>query len=94
MVDLPEPALDLRWTPERKQAVIEAIERGRLSVAEALARYGLSLEEVDSWRRGIVSLRALQARQGATWRKGGGGSREVEKTAPEAPCAWRGRSRR
>src|SRR5581483_10915956 len=67
--DLPELGFSGRWTPARKEAVAVAIRRGELTVAEALNRWGLSVEELDAWlmayrRRGRdgLSARALPGR--------------------------------
>jgi hypothetical protein len=40
-----------RWTSHRKVAVLKEIAAGKLSVAEACARWELSLEELQSWHR-------------------------------------------
>lgn len=48
--DLPEPGC--RWVPSRKEAVVEAITDGAVTVEQVLQRYpGLSLEELESWQR-------------------------------------------
>lgn len=39
-----------RWVKSRKVAVIQAIETGFLTIQEACQRYGLSEEELHSWR--------------------------------------------
>lgn len=50
--DLPDPATR-RWVVSRKVAVVRALEHGLLSRAEALARYDLSEEELDSWQSAV-----------------------------------------
>jgi len=64
-------ALDLpstntrRWVIRRKAAVIEAVERGLLSLDDACARYRLSPEEFQTWRKlvqayGVPGLRVTR----------------------------------
>jgi hypothetical protein len=50
---LPDP--DARWTPLRKQAVVEAIRIGLLTEAGALFHYGLTAEELAQWQSGVLS---------------------------------------
>jgi hypothetical protein len=40
-----------RWTAHRKAAVLKEIAAGELSVSEAMSRWDLSLEELQSWDR-------------------------------------------
>ncbi len=52
----------VRWMPLRKARVVDAVCRGRLSLAEACEQYGLSLEEYLEWHRefqssGVAGLR-------------------------------------
>lgn len=47
--DLP-PANTRRWVVRRKAEVVTAVRGGLLTLEEALARYGLTEEEFDSWR--------------------------------------------
>lgn len=42
-----------RWVARRKAEVVAAIEGGLLTLDEACDRYGLSLEELIAWRRGL-----------------------------------------
>ena len=60
--DLP-PVDTKRWVARRKAAVVKAVAAGLISEEEALARYSLSVEELDSWRRAISShgIKALKA---------------------------------
>jgi hypothetical protein len=39
------------WVASRKEALVELIRRGALTEAQACATYGLSSEELSSWRR-------------------------------------------
>ncbi len=59
------PADTQRWVARRKAAVITAIAEGRLSRAEACARYRLSDAELKLWERahecaGIPGLRVTR----------------------------------
>lgn len=65
--DLP-PAATRRWVASRKAAVVRAIDAGLITVEDALQRWSLSQEELDSWRlavsrHGVAALRttALQS---------------------------------
>ena len=46
--DLPPPNT-YRWVASRKAVVVEAVLHDLITKSEALARYGLSEEELDSW---------------------------------------------
>ncbi|HDR28327.1 DUF1153 domain-containing protein [Rhodovulum sp.] len=50
--DLP-PVDTRRWVASRKAAVVKAVAAGLISETEALERYSLSQEELDSWRRAV-----------------------------------------
>lgn len=59
---LPPPNLK-RWTVRRKAAVLDALLQGRITDAEACARWDLTLEEIDAWQHaldlyGLYGLRA------------------------------------
>ena len=41
----------MRWTYKHKAEVVERVSRGNISRAEALARYGLSEDELAEWER-------------------------------------------
>lgn len=61
-IDPPPPPGVVRWVPKRKAAVVAAILSGRMTIEEACDRYGLSAEEILSWRNhierfGVKSLR-------------------------------------
>jgi Protein of unknown function (DUF1153) len=49
---LPPPSTT-RWVVRRKAEVVAAVNGGLLTVDEACARYGLSLEEFASWQRAV-----------------------------------------
>lgn len=51
--DLP-PADTRRWVASRKAAVVRGVEAGLITAEEALARYGLSAEEFEGWRRAVA----------------------------------------
>ncbi len=46
--DLPDPDTK-RWVASRKAAVVRAVAFGLIDREQALSRYGLSGEELDSW---------------------------------------------
>lgn len=52
MADLP-PRDTKRWVASRKAAVVAAVRQGLLSEDDACARYGLSAEELESWRQAL-----------------------------------------
>lgn len=60
--DLPDPGTR-RWVVSRKAAVVHAVDAGLLSSKEAMERYALSEEELDSWRRAVADhgVAALKA---------------------------------
>jgi hypothetical protein len=65
--DLPSPATR-RWVARRKAMVVAAIHAGLLTLEEACARYGLSLDEFLSWQsaysaEGVRGLRATKAKE-------------------------------
>jgi hypothetical protein len=49
---LPPPSTT-RWVVRRKAEVVAAVSGGLLTVDEACARYGLSLEEFAGWQRAV-----------------------------------------
>jgi hypothetical protein len=62
--DLP-PRDTKRWVASRKAAVVSAIRQNVLSEQQACERYGLSVEELASWRaaleeHGVGALRATR----------------------------------
>jgi hypothetical protein len=64
LADLP-PANTRRWVIRRKAEVVNAVRAGLLTLEEALARYGLTREEFESWRgafarHGLAGLRTTQ----------------------------------
>ena len=52
IADLPAPGTK-RWVIRRKAEVVAAVRGGLLSMEDACARYGLTEEEFDSWRKAI-----------------------------------------
>lgn len=48
---LPPDGFVDRWTAARKEAVVEAVETGRITMGQALRRWRMSVEELDSWLR-------------------------------------------
>ncbi len=67
LADLP-PASTKRWVIRRKAEVVAAVEGGLLSLDDARARYQLSEEEFEGWRRlisshGLAGLRTTRVQQ-------------------------------
>ncbi len=65
--DLP-PAETRRWVASRKAAVVRGVACGLISQGEALARWGLSEDELNGWRvavetHGEDALKATQVQQ-------------------------------
>lgn len=52
LADLPPE--NTRWVASRKEAVVNAVLHGLIRREEALRRYGLSEEELDSWARAMT----------------------------------------
>lgn len=50
--DLP-PSGTTRWVIRRKAEVVAAVRGGLLSLEDACARYNLTLEEFECWRKSI-----------------------------------------
>lgn len=48
------PSADTRWVASRKEVVVRAIIHGLIPRGEALQRYGLSDEELDSWHEAVL----------------------------------------
>jgi hypothetical protein len=64
LADLPPPDTK-RWVASRKAAVVAAVDQGLLADEEACARYGLTSEELASWRsaldeHGVGALRTTR----------------------------------
>lgn len=51
--DLP-PVDTQRWVASRKAAVVKAIAVGLIDEDEAMARYALSQEELNSWKQAVI----------------------------------------
>ncbi|MEM0942630.1 MAG: DUF1153 domain-containing protein [Pseudomonadota bacterium] len=60
IADLP-PADTSRWVPRRKARVVAAVEGGLISREDAFARYAISAEEFDGWKKSLTrfGLRGL-----------------------------------
>lgn len=52
-IDSLPPADTGRWVVRRKAEVVAAVSGGLLTVDEACARYGISLEEFVGWQRAV-----------------------------------------
>ena len=52
-VDSLPPPGTTRWVVRRKAEVVSAVSGGLLTVDEACARYGLTLEEFAGWQRAV-----------------------------------------
>lgn len=50
--DLP-PAATRRWVASRKALVVKAVQYGLIARSDALERWSLSEEELDSWTRAV-----------------------------------------
>ena len=66
LADLPPPAT--RWVASRKAIVVKAVAHGLIERDEAIARYGLSNEEFESWcaairDHGVRALRVTALQQ-------------------------------
>ncbi len=85
--DLPLPSIK-RWHIQHKALVVTAVRKGLISVAEACARYRITIEEFISWKRlldehGLCGLRATRLqeyRHGASKASGNSGHCEEVKT--------------
>ncbi|MGE0830341.1 MAG: DUF1153 domain-containing protein [Hyphomonadaceae bacterium] len=65
--DLPPPHTT-RWVIRRKAEVVAAVRGGLLPLEDACARYGLTQEEFESWRKaiekhGLQGLRTTRLQQ-------------------------------
>ncbi len=65
--DLPAPSIT-RWHFQHKALVVTAVRTGLISVAEACARYRITIEEFISWKRlldehGLRGLRATRLQE-------------------------------
>lgn len=87
-----KPAPDLlapvvRWSPNRKQRLVEAVAAGEIGRDEALARHGISSAEFDRWAeltrdRGMRGLKV-------TTRVQGGPTLAEAPIAPAGSVHWR-----
>jgi len=67
------PANTSRWVSRRKAEVVLAVQSGLISLAEACARYSLSVEEFAAWQKamdrdGLDGLRATRPTHGTAKR--------------------------
>ena len=67
LADLPKPGQQ-RWVIRRKAEVVAAVEGGLISLEDARARYNLSEEEFESWKKaisahGLAGLRTTRVQQ-------------------------------
>jgi Protein of unknown function (DUF1153) len=58
----------VRWVPQRKAEILDAVRRGSISLSQACTIYELSIEEFLTWQRGdalygLAGLRATMAPQ-------------------------------
>jgi transposase-like protein len=85
--DLPMPDIK-RWHFQQKATVVTAVRTGLINVAEACARYSITIEEFLSWKRlldehGVQGLRATRLqeyRHEATRASGSSGDTEELET--------------
>ncbi len=85
--DLPSPSIK-RWHFQHKALVVTAVRKGLISVAEACARYRITIEEFISWKRlldahgssGLRATRLQEYRHGASRASGSSGHSEEVKT--------------
>jgi transposase-like protein len=66
---LPEPGGDVvRWTPQRKAAVVLAVQHGRLEAVAACRLYGVTDSELFGWmlayqRYGVEGLKVTKTQR-------------------------------
>ena len=53
--DLPDPRTR-RWVASRKAAVVRAVSHGLITRDHAIATYGLTEEEYDSWQSAVANF--------------------------------------
>ena len=58
----------VRWVPQRKAEILDAVRRGSITLSQACTIYELSIEEFLTWQRGdalygLAGLRATMAPQ-------------------------------
>jgi hypothetical protein len=84
--DLPSPNIT-RWHVHHKATVVTAVQKGLLDIAEACARYKITVEEFLSWKRlldehgmqGLRATRLKEYRHAASSVPGDGGPPEAAK---------------
>lgn len=85
--DLPSPNIK-RWHFQHKALVVTAVRTGLINVAEACARYSITIEEFLSWKRlldehglrGLRATRLQEYRHEASRASGNSGHSEGVKT--------------
>jgi hypothetical protein len=78
--ELPPPDTN-RWTPRRKAAIVKAVLSGVINLEEVYRRYGLSVEEFQSWdnamerhgMRGLYTIKLQRYRYFAARSRNGTG---------------------
>ena len=92
-VGLP-PGNAVRWSPQRKASVVEAVRSGLIGLDEACRRYQLSAEEFLEWQQalkvhGVGGLSVTRSKYyrlipstGGRWRARGGA---IDVVAPRSP---------
>jgi len=53
----------IRWTPERKAALLADIDSGRTTEAAAMAEHGISAGELAEWRRPRTGARGRKRKK-------------------------------
>ena len=46
----------IRWTPKRKAALVVAVRKGDMTIAEIGKSYGITVEEFDCWQRKLMQF--------------------------------------
>ena len=96
-VSLP-PSNIVRWSPQRKASVVEAVRSGLIGLDEACRRYQLSPEEFLEWQQalkvhGVGGLSVTRSKYyrhtpgaGGRWRARGGQG-PTDRAAPRLPLS-------
>lgn len=76
------PSNTVRWSPQRKASVVEAVRDGLISLDEACRRYQLSAEEFQEWQQALTvhGLKGLSVTRSRYYRQ-----------IPRADGPWRAR---
>ena len=90
------PCNTVRWSPQRKASVVEAVRSGLIGLDEACRRYQLSAEEFLEWQQalkvhGVGGLSVTRSKYyrhtpgaGGRWRARGGQG-PIDIVAPRSP---------